>query len=298
MLWSHFLDELHDEVFFVTHVRAGSDGLLNLGDYGLVSTVLVVVLLDKRQDIRNIDLYLLDQLHFEDQIILDIIFLFFTAWAQFFVNVVIPRQVVLGIELRDNALLGRELIERRQEVGEFQNSTEYANKLLLLFFVVVGWIHRELILFKQLLYYLLVAQYMLVVLIIKAIIVVSKWTHKDSAACVLVSEEGERLLCSFFQVSEAYHVATVLDTVQYAVGTAVCLQQTMHLQVLIHPEGVECLGIKTCKEHIDYDKYIYFLVLHAKRQVFIVVLELLARRIILGTKHVVIVLDGSIQEVF
>ena len=138
-------------------------------------------------------------------------------------NVVVPCQVVLGIELRDNALLCRELIERRQEVGEFQNSTEYANKLLLLFFTVIGRIHRELVLFKQLLYYLLVAQYMLVVLIIKAIIVVGKWTHKDNTTCILVSEEGERLLCSFFQVSETYHIATVLDTVQYAVGAAVCL---------------------------------------------------------------------------
>ena len=49
----------------------------------------------------------------------------------------------------------------------------------------------------------------------------------------------------------------------------------MHAQVLIHPEGVQRLGIESGEEHVHHNQQIHLTVFHPHREVFVIVLELL-----------------------
>ena len=63
-------------------------------------------------------------------------------------------------------------------------------------------------------------------------------THENESSGVAVAKQGETLVGSLFKVAEADDVATVLYRIEYAVGARVGLQQSVHLQVLVHPQGV------------------------------------------------------------
>ena len=63
----------------------------------------------------------------------------------------------------------------------------------------------------------------------------------------------------------------------------------MHLQVLIHPQSVERLGVKSSKEHSHHDKQVEVVVLHPQRDVLIVVLEFFAADIVFRAEHLVVV---------
>ena len=63
----------------------------------------------------------------------------------------------------------------------------------------------------------------------------------------------------------------------------------MHLQVLIYPQGVERLGVKSCQEHSHHDKQVEVVVLHPQRDVLIVVLEFFAADVVFRAEHLVVV---------
>ena len=63
----------------------------------------------------------------------------------------------------------------------------------------------------------------------------------------------------------------------------------MHLQVLIHPQSVERLGVKSGQEHTHHDKQVEVVVLHPQRDVLIVVLEFFAADVVFRFEHIVIV---------
>ena len=71
----------------------------------------------------------------------------------------------------------------------------------------------------------------------------------------------------------------------------------MHLQILVHPQGVQRGGIKTGKEHIDHDQQIQFLILHTQGNILVVVLELVPVGRIVGMEHCVVIRNSSLQEI-
>ena len=71
----------------------------------------------------------------------------------------------------------------------------------------------------------------------------------------------------------------------------------MHLQVFVHPKGVQRGGIEACQEHIDDDQQVKFLVLHAERYIFVVILEPFTIRRVVRMEHLVVVLNGGIQKI-
>ena len=71
----------------------------------------------------------------------------------------------------------------------------------------------------------------------------------------------------------------------------------MHLEVLVHPKGVEGLGIKTGEEHTDDDEQVNVAVLHAERYIFVVVAELVTADVVAGTECLVVGLDGLCEEI-
>ena len=71
----------------------------------------------------------------------------------------------------------------------------------------------------------------------------------------------------------------------------------MLFQVLIHPQRVERSRVKSRQEHIDDDQQIYFPLFRSLRQVFIVVLELVLRRIKAGVEDRVIIQNCGVKEI-
>ena len=108
----HLVDECHDEVFLIAHVRARVDGLLDFCDDGLVLTVIVMILLHELQDVRDIDLYLLHQLHLEYQVIVNAILFLARLLTHFVMQVDVPRKIILTVKVRNDLLFGCEFIKR------------------------------------------------------------------------------------------------------------------------------------------------------------------------------------------
>ena len=71
----------------------------------------------------------------------------------------------------------------------------------------------------------------------------------------------------------------------------------MHLQVLVHPKGVQGRGIEARQEHIDHDQQVKFLVFHAERYIFIVILEPFTIRRVVRVEHLVVILNGCVQKI-
>ena len=71
----------------------------------------------------------------------------------------------------------------------------------------------------------------------------------------------------------------------------------MHLQVLVHPKGIQGRGIEARQEHIDHDQQVKFLVLHAERYIFVVILEPFTIGRVVRMEHLVVILNGGIQKI-
>ena len=97
--------------------------------------------------------------------------------------------------------------------------------------------------------------------------------HEHQSARLVIAKDGQTLISGIFQITEADDVTAVLHRIQNSVRTTVGLQQSVHLQVLVHPKRVQRLGVKTRQEHTHYYQDIDLLVLHAERHILVVVLE-------------------------
>ena len=137
---------------------------------------------------------------------------------------------------------------------------------------------------------------MFVVLVV-AVIVFIKRTHQNYAVGIGISEESETTICGIFKVAETHNIATVFECVEYSVCARVGLQQSLHLKILVHPQRVHALGVKTREKHSYDNKYVDVLVLRAQRQVFIVVLKLLRTCIVRGSKRLVVFLYARLQKI-
>ena len=71
----------------------------------------------------------------------------------------------------------------------------------------------------------------------------------------------------------------------------------MHLQVFVHPKGVQGRGIEARQEHIDHDQQVKLFILHAERYIFVVILEPFTIRRVVRMEHLVVVLNGGIQKI-
>jgi hypothetical protein len=113
-----------------------------------------------------------------------------------------------------------------------------------------------------------------IILLVKvSFVIIPERLQQHDAGSVLVPEQRDGAVHALLKVAEAYDVAAVLYGIQYAVRPAVGLQQSVQLQVLVHPEGVERLCVKACQEHSYHYQYVYLLVLHPERHILVVRLE-------------------------
>ena len=83
------------------------------------------------------------------------------------------------------------------------------------------------------------------VVVFESIIVIVKRLQQNDAPGVLVSEQGDGFVHLLLQISEADDIAERLDTVQNTVCPAERLDQPMHPQILVHPQGIERRRVKS-----------------------------------------------------
>ena len=92
-------------------------------------------------------------------------------------------------------------------------------------------------------------------------------------------------------------VSECFDGVQNPVRPAEGLDQSVRLQVLVHPQRIQRRCVKACQEHVHHNQQVQFLVLHPKGYVLIVILELVAGRVVGGVEHFVVIVNSRFQEI-
>ena len=113
-----------------------------------------------------------------------------------------------------------------------------------------------------------------------AIVIFLKGSHQNYTVGISITEKTEAPVGGFYEIAETNDVTTILIGIQNTVGSAESLQQSMHSQVLIYPERIETFCVKARQEHSYHNEQIYFLVLSAQGEVFVVVLEHFSTRIV------------------
>ena len=135
------------------------------------------------------------------------------------------------------------------------------------------------------------------VVILIAVPVIIEALEQNNAARILISKESDCIIRSLLQITEADNVAVGFNGIQDTVGSGVGLNQSVHFEVLVHPQGIQRGCIKTCEEHIYDNQQIHFPVFHSHGQVFVVVLELVRGSIKVRVERRVVILDCTFKEV-
>ena len=150
---------------------------------------------------------------------------------------------------------------------------------------------------RQLFDHMPIARMVLPVIIFITEVIILISPHQHDAARFLVSEKGDGVVGALLQITEAHDVTEHLDGVENAVRAGIGLDQTVHFQVLVHPQCVQRRRIEAGQKHIHYNQQIKLLVLHPQRNILVVILELIPVRRVVGAEHLVVVTDGRIQEI-
>ena len=104
-----------------------------------------MILLHQLQNIADVYLHLLHQLHLKYQVVVDdLLFVGCPGFVNLLIQGVVPSQVVLLVHLGYQLLLWCELVKGAQQVPQFQDDAKEAYELLLLFLIHdVGYLlHR------------------------------------------------------------------------------------------------------------------------------------------------------------
>ena len=248
----------------------------------------------------NVYLNLFYQLHLEHNIIFYRLVCTVCRRSELVVQRVVPTQIIVhGHSWHQHLVVGK-LVECTQNIPQSQYLAEQSDKAFLLFLVkyVCNFLYGKFLqqLFYQL-YVRIVVQSFLVVVAVG--IILFEGLHEYQPRSVLIAEYGQALISSLFKIAEAHYVSTVLYRIQNAVGTTVCLQQSVHLQVLVYPQRVQRFCIKARQEHTYYYQDVYLLVLHPERYILIVALESLTigREVGVWGPHTVIIIDGLFERI-
>ncbi len=276
-----------DEVALVAQLVAGGDGAFDVTNDYLVGAVGVVVLLHQHQDVVDVDVDLLQKLDLEDEIVVDDGGVLLLP-APFLVQIGVDAAIVLLVARAQRIVLGK-VVEGGEDVAQAQDHAEQPDERLLLFLAHddgtgKNRLKRELL-----------SQLVQAVVVLGKVLSIGLEQHH--AARLLVAEQADGVAHAVLQVAEAHDVSVGLYGVEDAVGTAEGLDEAMVFEVLVHPERVQGGSVEAGEEHVDHDSQIHLALLHAVRQVLVVVLKALRARVETGCEHGVVVADGGLQEV-
>ena len=198
------------------------------------------MVLDEHEDIVDIDIDLLDELHFEDEVVRDRFLFHLRALARLVIEVQVDAPVVFELA-RGDRVVTFEVVEGREDVAQAQDLPhEVDEALLFLFRGDRSDGQREVD--AKLLDGLEIGGQVLAV-----------GAQEDLAARLFVAEESDRVFGGLFKVAEADDVSVCLDRVEDSVRAREGLDEAVGAQVLVDPQGVEGLGVEAGEEHVDDD---------------------------------------------
>ena len=183
--------------------------------------------LDEHQDIVDVYLNLLHEVHFKLDIVIDVLFLSACFRPKLIMEVIVPRDVVLHLTFGQEMHFRSKVIEGAQEVPELQDGSELPDKSLLV--LIADHIRKSLyrIFLYQSFNQLLVSMMVLALSIHIAIVVILERPQEDDAACIFISEQGKAVICRLLKVSETDDISAVFYSIEDSIGTAVGLKKTM-----------------------------------------------------------------------
>ena len=236
--------------------------------------MVAVALLDEHEDVVDVDLHLAHELHLEDEVLGDGLLLGALAVAHLVAHGEVLALVVLKLAGARGVVV-LEGVEAREDVAHAQHRREGVHKVALL---LVG--HKDVGAVER----VVQADVGELLGVLLEVLVVG--LEDDDAARLGVSEQADRLVDPLGEVAEAHDVAERLDGVEDAVRAGERLDEAVHLQVLVDPQGVERLGVEAGEEHVDDDEHIealrrgqrlavHILALQAARHVLVVAVEAL-----------------------
>ena len=129
------------------------------------------------------------------------------------------------------------------------------------------------------------------------VVVVRIFAQQNDAARIFISKQRNCRIHPLLQIAETDDITKGLDAVQDTVCPAERLNQTVHLQVFVHPKGIQGRGIKARQEHIDHDQQVKLFIFHAERYIFVVILEPFTIRRVVRVEHLVVILNGCVQKI-
>ena len=195
---------------------------------------------DEHEDVIDVDIDLLDEFHFEDEVVRDRFLLHLRALARLVIEVQVDAPVIFELA-RGDRVITFEVVEGGEDVAQAQDLPhEVDEALLFLFGGDRSDGQREVD--TKLLDDLQVGGQVLAV-----------GAQEDLAARLLVAEESDRVFGGLFKVAEADDVSVCLDRVEDSVRARECLDEAVGAQVLVNPQGVEGLGVEAGEEHVDDD---------------------------------------------
>ena len=85
------------------------------------------------------------------------------------------------------------------------------------------------------------------------VVVILKALEKHDTRRILIAEQRDCVIHTTLKIAEADNIAKGFDRVQNPVRAGKRLNQAMHFQILIHPQGIQRGGVESSQEHIDHD---------------------------------------------
>ena len=92
------------------------------------------------------------------------------------------------------------------------------------------------------------------VVILIAVIIVRKASEQHDTIGVFIPKQGDGIIGGLLQVPETDDIAIGFYGIEDAVRPGIRLDQSVHFQIFVNPQGVQCSGVKAGQEHIDHDQ--------------------------------------------
>ena len=277
--------ELFDEVALATHGRRRGKGAHDVdGDFPVVAIpALAPMVFDEHEDVVDVDVDLLDEFHFEDEVVGDRFLVRFRALPCFVVQVEVDTPVVFELA-RGDRVVALEVVEGREDVAQAQDLPHEVDELLLFLFGgdrSDGQWEVD----SKLLDGLQVGGQVLAV-----------GAQEDLATRFLVAEQGDRVVRGVFEVAEADDVSVGLDRVEDSVCARKGLDEAVGAQVLVDPQGVEGLGVEAGEEHVHDDDQVDAPVGQGLGEALVVAFESRGIAAVVGPELLVVVGDRLVEE--
>ena len=92
------------------------------------------------------------------------------------------------------------------------------------------------------------------VVVLLSAVIIRKASEQHDVISVFIPKQGDGVIGSLLQIPETDDITIGFYGIEDAIRPKIRLDQPVHSQILVHPQGVQCSGVKAGQEHIDHDQ--------------------------------------------